>query len=182
DVRNNHCYFTRFDFLRRFGNHLEQQRVDVVSAWQQDVFLWATLAAFTDELVPVLEVVVSGERLGDVVAWIERSAVECFHETDAVFVNHRRVEKTDHEETGFGFSTTVDRSRLRQDAIDAGGENVDLRTFLTASRDELFGVLEVAMVRDRFTEQAAGIERIAVSGRNDTDFALRNHCRFADRN
>ena len=110
DVRNNDGDFAGFDFLRRFRNHFEQQRVDVISAGQQDVFLRTALAALADELVSVLEVVVTRNRLGDVVARIERRAVECFDEADLVFVDHGRVEESHIEQSGLNFAEPFQRA------------------------------------------------------------------------
>jgi len=61
NVRHYDCDLTRFNFLCAFGNYFEQQRIDVIGTRQQDVLLWSTLAALTNELVSVLEVVMSGK-------------------------------------------------------------------------------------------------------------------------
>src|SRR6185437_6567657 len=109
DVRNDNCDFTRLNLLRCFGDDFEQQRIDVVSAGQQDVFLWTTLAAIADELVSVLEVVMACERFGHVIARVKRSAIQRLDETDLVLVDHSRVEESYVEQTGFRFIAAFDR-------------------------------------------------------------------------
>ena len=59
-VRNNHGDFARLYLFRRFQNYFEQQRIDVIGAGQQNVFLWTTLSFAVDELVPILKIVVAG--------------------------------------------------------------------------------------------------------------------------
>src|SRR6185369_8588161 len=138
------------------------------------------LAAFADELVSILEVVVAFKRFGNIVARIEGRAVQSLNQTNLILIDHRCVEETDVEQTRFGFITSFKRSGLRQDAIDARGHDVDLRTLLSARGDELFGILEIAMIGDRLAEQAARIEWIAVGGGDYADFTLRHQCRFRD--
>src|SRR4026208_2088684 len=130
----------------------------------------------------ILKIVMPGERLGYVVARIERGTIQRFDEADLVFVDHSRIEKTDVEETGFRIVPTFKRGRLRQDAIHTWRQNVDLRSFLAARCDELFSVLEVAMVRNRFAEQATRIEWTTVSRSHDADLALRHERSFSDWN
>src|SRR5262249_22945518 len=126
DVRNDDCYLTRLDLLRRFRNDFEQQRIDVVSTRQQHVLLRTALTTLANELVSVLEVVVAGDRFGNIVGLVEWSAVQSLHEAYLVLVDDSRIEEPDVEETWLGFITTFDRSGLSQDAIDTWREDVDL--------------------------------------------------------
>lgn len=66
-------------------------------------------------------------RLGDVIARIQRRTIQGFNQPYLVFVNHRSVEEPDREQSGFGVGAAFERTGLSQDAIGAGGENVYLR-------------------------------------------------------
>ncbi len=101
---------------------------------------------------------------GDVVARVERRAVERFDEADLILVNHGRVEEADEEEARLRVAA-LDGHALRQDAVGAGREYLDLRPLLAAAGDELLGVLKVAVAVDGLAVQAAGVELVAVGGR-----------------
>ena len=58
---------------------------------------WTTLAAFTNELVPVLEVVMPRERFRDVVARIEWGSIQSFDETNSILIDDSCIEEPDIE-------------------------------------------------------------------------------------
>ena len=134
------------------------------------------VAALADELVTILEIVVPRKRLSDVVARIERRAVQSFNKTDPVLIDDSCFEEPHVEQARLRFAGTFDRSGLHQDAIDARCQDVDLWSFLPAGSNELFGVLEITMVGDRLTKQAPRIKWTTVRCSDYTNFALRYQC------
>src|SRR5215213_6317994 len=179
DVRDDDGDLARLDLAGLFGDDLEDERVDVVGAGQKYVLLRAALAAAADELVAVGEVVVPLDGGGDVVARVERRAVEGLDESDLILVNHGRVEEAHEEESGLRVAA-LDGDALRVYAVGAGGEYLDLRPLLPAAGDERLGVLKVLVTVDGLAVQAAGVERVAVRRGEDADLARRNHRRLRD--
>src|SRR5207249_4964420 len=102
-VRNKYRDFARLNLLRRFENYFKKQRIDVISAGQQNVFLRTTLSLTIDELMTILKVVVSRHRLSDVISGIQRRTIQSFDQTDLVFADHGGVIESDREQAGFRF-------------------------------------------------------------------------------
>src|SRR5262249_50515807 len=147
----------------------------------QQVFLRAALAAALNKLVAVLKVVMALHWRGDVIARVERRAVQRLDQSDIVLVDDRRVGVLDFEQPRFD-GVVFNRDRIGQDAVSSGRQDFDLRPLLTRSLDELLSVLEVAMAFDGHPEQTSGVERGAVRRRYDADLALWNHDGLRDRN
>ena len=70
--------------------------------------MWSTLASLADKFMSILKIVVTSERLGHVVAWIQGSAIQRIDEADLIFIDNRCVEQADVEETGFCFIAPFD--------------------------------------------------------------------------
>src|SRR6185295_19198311 len=161
--------------------HLEQHRVYVVGPRKQDVFLGPSLPAVRDEFIAVLEVVVALDRSRHVIARVKRRTVECFNQTYLILLNHCRVHQPHIEQPRLSISAAFEWNGGGQYAIGAGRQNIDLRSLLSARPDELLGVLEVAMIVDRFRKQPARVELRAISRGDDPDLSVRDHRRFCYR-
>ena len=111
-VRDNHRDFARLDLLRRFENYFKKQRIDVISAGQQNVLLRTALAFAIDELMAILKVVMARHGLSDVISGIQRRTVQSFDQTDLVFADHGGVIESDGKQTGFGFRAAFERNGL----------------------------------------------------------------------
>ena len=109
-VRDNHRDFARLNLFRRLENHFEKQRVNVVGAGQQDVFLRTALAFAVDELMAILKVVVARNGFGHIVTRIQRRAIQSFDQTDLVFADHCGVIQSDGKQTRFRFRAAFERS------------------------------------------------------------------------
>src|SRR5689334_21549556 len=90
--------FARPDLARFFGNHFDEQLVALISAGQQQVFLWATLATAFNKAIPVLEIAVVFDRHSYVIARIELRTIKRFDQPNLVFTDDRRVPKLHSEQ------------------------------------------------------------------------------------
>src|SRR5262249_55171037 len=147
---------------------------------KQDVLLRPALPALCDEGIPVLEIVMSLNRRGNIIALVQWSSVERFYETHLVLAHESRVIEPDSEQAGLSLLRIVYWYRVCQYPVRAWREYLDLRSLLAARRNELFGVLEISVARDRFTQQPAAVQRTAVRGAHHSDLALRDYCDFID--
>src|SRR6185369_1610555 len=123
---------TGLNFLCAFRNYFEKERIDVVGTGKQNIFLWTTLATFANKFVSVLEIIVSGKRLSNVIAWIEWRTIECFDESNPVFVDNCCIEQSHHKQPGFCLAGSLNRSGLSQYAIHTRCQNIDLWSLLTS--------------------------------------------------
>ena len=97
----------------------------------------------------ILKIVVTGDGFGDVVTRIQRGSIQRFDEPDLVFVNDRGIEQANCEQPRLYFVATLQRRRLRQNAISTWRKNINLWSTLTAGRDEQFGILKTQVTRNR---------------------------------
>ena len=124
--------------------------------------MWPALAAAIDEVISVLKIVVTFNRLGYIIARIQLRAVQCFNQANLIFIDYGGVEKPDIEQPGLGFVATFKRHRLRVNTVIAGRKNIDLRTLLPAGGDVLLSILKVEVAIDGLTQQSARIELSAI--------------------
>ncbi len=135
----------------------------------------AALPAVADEFVAVLKVVMALDESGDVIARVKRRAVQRFNEANLILLDHRGVHESHEEQPRLSFSAAFKRGRVGQYSIGARCKDIDLGSFLSAGRNELLGVLKIAVIVNRLGKQTARVELGAIGRCNDADFALREN-------
>src|SRR5207253_2538675 len=138
-------------------------------------FLRTTLTLAIDELVSILKVIMTFDRFGYVIAGVQSGAVQCFHQPNLVFIDHRGIVKPNGKQARLDIRAAFKRHRLIENAIRPGCKNIYLGASLSAGRDKELGVLKTEMPGNRFTQKSAGIKRSAVSSDDHADLALWNH-------
>ncbi len=170
DVADDDADVADRDLGHRRQVDLDEPRVQVPRAGQEDVLLQAAAAAGVDERLAVLEAVVAVDRRAGEVAGGDGAAVE--HGDDADLVDR---DLADEQVIGRGAElprvvAADDLEERRVDAIGARRDDAHLAAALAAAAQERAGVLE-AVALDLAAEDLVGRHRRAVRGDDEGDFS-----------
>ena len=173
DVGNDHADIADGDLHHRHLLHLDEPRVQVPRAGEQDLLLQSAPAAAIQERLRVLEVLVAGDGRSGNLARLDRLAVQGGHNAHHVRLDPLQVQLRFRHPVLVRGRGGNHREQRPVDAVGAGGQDAELPALLAAVQQELARVLEVVAL-DHFAQDALGRDRRAVGRHHQRNLALRH--------